>query len=63
MTFQALVIILDLAVGVAPLPQPQCIPEMLQVQGQTLYCCTSSTGQRCCSQRKVAEGKVLGCGC
>lgn len=40
-----------------------CTPVATQVQGSVLYCCTLSSGQRCCSEGRAPDGKVLGCGC
>ena len=59
-------IIAILASGLLAAPAPVmtgCLPGVHDVQGQRLYCCTLSNGQRCCSEGLTPDGKVMGCAC
>ncbi|MDD9720340.1 hypothetical protein PVW51_06530 [Sulfitobacter sp. PR48] len=41
---------------------PQCATAQT-VQGSTVYCCSLTNGQQCCSGTLDSSGKPAGCGC
>lgn len=41
---------------------PQCAAAQT-VQGSTVYCCSLTNGQQCCSGSLDSSGKPAGCGC
>ena len=58
---KTLALISLLTVPAAPAPLPSCTTAQT-VQGSTVYCCSLTSGQQCCSSN-LDSGKPRGCDC